>query len=192
MARINPARDGSPVFGIVPGTGASTMITKSKAIEAAIGEVKKMETVTHDHAVEGLKQGAATAAAGLEQAQVNMKDGMQRVMKTAEQMTSFSQGNMEALMKSGQILSTGLTDLSKLMAETARANLDETMATFRAMTSAKSVKEAIELQTSFARSSVEKAMSESSRLTEHSLKLAEQAIAPLTARVNAAVETFSA
>ncbi len=168
------------------------MITKSKAIEAAIGEVKKMETVTHDHAVEGLKQGAATAAAGLEQAQVNMKDGMQRVMKTAEQMTSFSQGNMEALMKSGQILSTGLTDLSKLMAETARANLDETMATFRAMTSAKSVKEAIELQTSFARSSVEKAMSESSRLTEHSLKLAEQAIAPLTARVNAAVETFSA
>ncbi len=167
------------------------MITKSKAIEAAIGDVKKMEAVTHERAVDGIKQGAATAAAGMEQAQVNMKEGMQRVMKTAEQMSSFSQGNMEALMKSGQVLTAGLTELSKLMAETARANMEETMATFRAMSTAKSVKEAMELQTSFARTSVEKAMSEGSRITEHSLKLAEQAMAPLSARVNAAVETFS-
>jgi len=55
----------------------------------------------------------------------------------------------------------------------------------------KSVKEALELQTSFAKASIEKAMSEGSKLTETSLKLAEQAYAPLTARVNAAVETFT-
>jgi hypothetical protein len=38
---------------------------------------------------------------------------------------------------------------------------------------------------------MEKAVSESGKITEHSLKLAEQALAPLSARVNAAVETFS-
>jgi len=46
------------------------------------------------------------------------------------------------------------------------------------------------MQTSLARSSMEKAMTESGRLTDASIKLAEQAMAPLTARVNLAVEKF--
>ena len=166
------------------------MITKAKAIEAA-GEAKKIEAVSHEQTVEGIKQGAATAAAGFEQAQVQVKEGMARAMKTAEQMTAFSQGNLEAMMKSSQILATGFTELSKLMAASARASLDETMNTVRALATVKSVKEAVELQTSFARSSVEKAMSEGGKLTEQSLKLAEQAMAPISARVNVAVETFS-
>ncbi len=167
------------------------MITKSKAIEAATGEIKKTEAVTFEKAVDGIKQGAETAAAGMEHAQVHMKEGMQKAMKTAEQVAQFSQGNLEAVMKSSQILATGLTDMSKLMAESARASLDETMSTFKALTSVKSLKEAFELQSTFARARMEKAMSESGKLTEHSLKLAEQAFAPISARVNAAVETFS-
>ena len=127
----------------------------------------------------------------MEQAQVQVKEGMQRVLKTAEQMTSFSQGNMEALMKSHQILANGFTDLSRMFAASAKTSLDETMFTFKAMSTVKSVKEAFELQSSFAKSSLEKALSESSKMTEQSMKLAEQAFAPISARVNAAVETFS-
>ena len=167
------------------------MITKTKAIEAAIGEDKKIEATSHEQTVEGIKQGAATAAAGIEQTQAQVKEGMARAMKTAEQMSTFGQGNMEAVMKSSQLLATGFTELSKMMVASARANLDEAMNTVRALGSVKSVKEAVELQTSFARTSIEKAMSESGKLTEHSLKLAEQAMAPITARVNAAVESFS-
>ena len=120
-----------------------------------------------------------------------MKDGLQRAMKTAEQVTQFSAGNVEAVVKSSQILATGLTDMSKLIAANAKASMDETMSIFKAMSSVKSIKEAFELQQSFARSSMEKALSESGRLTEHSMKLAELAFAPISARVNAAVETFS-
>ncbi len=166
------------------------MITKAKAIEAA-GEFKKVEAATFDTAVDSIKQSAETAASGMEQAQVHAKDGMQRAMKKAEQVTQFSQGNIEAVMKSGQILATGLTDMSKLMAANAKTTMDETMSIFKAMTSIKSLKEAFELQSSFARTSMEKAMSESGRMTEQSMKLAEQAFAPISARVNAAVETFS-
>jgi phasin family protein len=167
------------------------MITKVKAIEASTGEFKKAETATFDKTVEGIKQGTEAATAGLEQAQVQMKEGLHRAMKTAEQVTQFSQGNVEAVMKSSQILATGLTDMSKLMAASAKASIDETMSIFKAMTSVKSLKEAFELQSSFARTSMEKALSESGRLTEHSMKLAEQAFAPISARVNVAVETFS-
>jgi len=163
------------------------MITKTKAIETATAKAEAVKVET----LQAVKQGTETATAAFEHAQVNVKEGVQRAMKTAEQMAQFSQGNVEAMMKSSQILATGLTDMSKILAANAKASMEESMATFKALTSVKSFKEAIDLQTSFARTSMEKAMTESGKLTEHSLKLAEQAFAPISARVNAAVETFS-
>ena len=138
------------------------------------------------------------AAAGLEAvqekmagAQTKMKEGYDRAMKTAEKMTHFHQANLEAMMRSSQILTSGLTDLTRHVAGSAQANMEETMSNLRALTSAKSLKEAFDLQTGFARKSLEKAMNESGKLTETSLKLVEEATAPLSARVTAAVETFT-
>lgn len=167
------------------------MISKTKALEAA-ADAKKLEGATTDKVLEGMNTATAAAAAGFEQAQSQMKEGVQRAMKTAEQLAQFGQGNVEAFVKSSQILATGWQDLSKLLAANARASFEETVAQFKALTSVKSVKEAFELQTSYARTSMEKAVSESGKVTEQSLKVAEQAFAPITARVNAAVEVFSA
>ncbi len=146
--------------------------------------------------VESIKQSASAATASLEQAHEKVKaqlnEGVTRAVKTAEQFAQFQQGNIEAAMKSGQILATGLQDLSKHWVATSQANFEEAIATFRQLTTVKSVREAIDLQTSFAKASVEKALAEGGKMTETSLKLAEQVAAPLTARVNVAVETFSA
>ena len=150
---------------------------------------------TFEKTIEGLKQGAeiatSTLAVSLEQAQTKIKQGVSRAMTTAEQFAHFHQGNLEAMVKSSQIWATGLQDLSKHMASQAQTTMEETISTFRAMTGVKSLKEAFELQTSFAKSSMEKALSESTKLTETGLKLAEEAAAPITARVNAAVEVFT-
>lgn len=111
-------------------------------------------------------------------------------MKTAEEFMTFSQANVEAFVKSGQIMATGFQDMSKLFAATAQAAMDDTMSTFRAMTSVRSIKEAMDLQTSLARSTMEKAMAQSGQVAETSFKLAEQAIAPIASRVSVAVESF--
>ena len=42
-------------------------------------------------------------------------------MKTAEELMAFSQGNLEAMVKSGQIWAAGVQDIGKLMAATAQA-----------------------------------------------------------------------
>jgi phasin family protein len=114
------------------------------------------------------------------------------VMKTAEEFISFNQANVEAFVKSGQIVASGLQDLSKQMAATFQATMDETMSTFRAMSSVRSFKEALDLQASLARSTVEKAVTQSGQVAETSFKLAEQAMAPLANRVTHAVESFKA
>ena len=91
-------------------------------------------------------------------------------MKSAEQFISFGQGNIEAMVKSSQIVATGLQDLSKQMAANAQAALDESMSTFRAIAGVRSMKEAFEMQANFARSSVEKVMSQTGQFTEASLQ----------------------
>jgi phasin family protein len=157
-------------------TEETVMAPASKGIEA---------TVTN------LKDGMAKAAAGFTETQTKMKEGMQKAMKTAEELMAFSQGNVEAFMKSGQIWSAGVQDISKQVAATAQASFEETMSTFKAMSSVKSLKDAMDLQASLARATMEKTLSESGKLTDASFKLTEQALAPITARVTLAVEKFA-
>ena len=64
------------------------------------------------------------------------------------------------------------------------------MSTFRAMATVRSVKEAMDLQATLARSTLEKAMTQGGHVAETSFKLAEQTMAPLASRVSLAVESF--
>ena len=174
------------------------MTIKTKMAETAVAETGAMtETAAamaqqgFEQTVTGLKDGMAQAAAGFEQTQAKMKEGMEKAMKTAEEFVTFGQGNLEAFVKSGQIWAAGVQDLQKQMAATAQASFEETVATFKAMSGAKSLKDAFDLQSSLARGAIEKTLAESGKLTDASLKLTEQAMAPITARVTLAVEKFA-
>src|SRR5262245_28094044 len=133
---------------------------------------------------------ATDSVVSLEKAQSEVKANVEKAVKTAEEFLTFGQGNVEAVLKSSQIWAAGVQDLSKNFAATAQAQFDQTLATFKALAGVKSLKEAVDLQTSLARSSLEKAVSEAGKITDASLKLAEQTLAPLSARVTLAVEKF--
>ena len=81
-----------------------------------------------------MKEGVAKATAGFEATQAKMKEGVEKAMKTAEELVAFSQGNVEAMVKSSQIWATGVQDLSKHFAAAAQASMDESMAAFKALT----------------------------------------------------------
>jgi phasin family protein len=153
---------------------------------------------TANVAADAAQQGAATvrsgvnqASANFENAQAQVKEGVNRVMRTAEELVKFSQGNIEAYVRSSQIWAAGVQDLTKQAANSAQASFNETVSTLKQLTTVRSVKEAVDLQANLARNSVEKAVAESGRLADASVKLAEQALAPITARVRLAVEKFA-
>jgi phasin family protein len=144
----------------------------------------------YDQTVSPLKDSMTGAVAGFEKTQAEVKANMEKAMRTAEEFMSFGQGNVEAVMRSGRIWAEGMQDLGKSFAATAQAQFDQTMSTFKALTGVKSLKEAIDLQATLARSSVETAVNETSRFTDASLKLAEQAFAPISQRMTLAAEKF--
>jgi phasin family protein len=172
------------------------MTSKAKTtIEAAAAPVEEQAANAagkgFEATVSGLKDGMSKAASGFADTQAKVKEGMEKAMKTAEEFVAFSQGNLEAVVKSGQIWAAGVQDIGKQIAANAQASLDETMSTFKAMTSVKSLKDAFDLQASLARSTIEKTLAESGKLTDASVKLTEQTLAPLTARFTLAMEKFA-
>lgn len=167
--------------------------TKAKAVEAATATIEHTAEASakgFDKTLAAVKEGIEKATKGLETSQAKLKEGVEKAVKQSEELMSFTQGNLEAMMKASQIYATGFQDISKHLAASSKASLEEAMAFSKSLMGVKSVKEAIDLQTGFAKTSIEKVVTESNKLTDATVKLAESAIAPLTARVSLAVETF--
>jgi phasin family protein len=190
MARVKQ-NVGSQAMADMTTETETTMNEVKAATTEAMDQTKAMSAKSFDQTVAAMKDGMTKATSTVEASQAQFKEGITKTMKTAEEVVAFSQGNMEALIKSGQIWSTGLQDISKQMASSMQASYEEAMSAFKALTSVKSLKEAVDLQVGLARSVVEKGVTESSKYTDASFKLAEQAIAPISSRMTLAVEKFS-
>ena len=174
-----PVEDAKPLEIVAPAVAAqvTAMTTDAVSPDVATTEAGKTDDVNMSAPLPRLDA-------------VNIKKGMEKAMKSTEEMVAFGQGNVEAFVKSSQIWTAGLQDLSKQFAATAQANLDETMNAFKAFSGVKSLKDAIDLQTNFARSAFEKSMAESGKLTDASFKLTEQALAPISQRMTAAIDSI--
>lgn len=173
-----------------PRTVEALSATEDQAAETAAKGTEAAKK-GFESTVSGLKEGMAQGSAGLADTQAKVKEGMEKAIKTAEELVAFGQGNVEALMKSGQIWAAGVQDISKQIAASAQASFDETVSAFKALSSVKSLKDAFDLQANLARSTLEKTVAESGKLTDASLKLTEQTLAPLTARFSLAMEKFA-
>jgi phasin family protein len=164
--------------------------TAAATIEHATAATTEASAKGFDKTLAAMKEGMEKATKGIETSQIKMKESVEKAMKTAEEMMAFGQGNLEAMMKSTQIYAAGFQDISKHLAAHSKATLEESVHFTKTLMGIKSVKEAVDLQSSFAKTSIEKAVAETSKITDATVKLAEEAIAPLTARMSLAVEKF--
>ncbi len=159
---------------------------------ATQAEVKQaMAEAAQDGVVQAKKmmdQGAVQARSAMEQGFAQASKGAERLVKATEEAVEFGRGNMDALTKSAQVYFAGVQDISRQAMAMVQGLSEQALDNVKALSSARSLKEAADLQASFARAGFERMMGETAKLQEASLKLAEQAFAPLGARVQVAVE----
>jgi phasin family protein len=122
---------------------------------------------------------------------ITFTKGLDTMANSARDFAAFGTANLEAVTASGQIWAAGVQDLTNLVASTAKSSYEESVATFKTLTAAKSVNEAMDLQTTYGKAAIANAMAMSKKLTDASIKLTEQSMAPLTARMAAAVESLT-
>ncbi len=141
-------------------TSTSTPTNVKSKVAEVVAAASEATTKGYDQAAGAFDASVAQGAAGFEKTQTKMKEGVEKAMKTAEEFVTFSQGNLDAFVRSGQIWAAGVQDISKQVAATAQASFEETLSMFRALTGVKSLKDAVDLQTNLARATLEKTVTE--------------------------------
>lgn len=135
-----------------------------------------------------LNEGAATARATVEKNMEQATKTAEGFFKAAEEAAEFGRGNMEAFAKSAQAYVSGVQDLSRQAMAMVQGLTDQTLEGAKALSGVRSLKDAVEIQAGLARAAFERTVSESTKLQETALKVAERSFAPLSARMTLAVE----
>ena len=159
---------------------------------AKVAEVKKLASESAqanaayarmlvDESASGTRK---TTEKGMEQVN-RAADGM---FKAAEEAAAFGRGNVEALAKATQIYVSGVQDLSRQSMALVQGLTEQALESAKALSGVRSLKEAAEVQAGLARTTFERTISDTTKLQETALKVAEQTFAPLSARVTLAVE----
>jgi phasin family protein len=111
-----------------------------------------------------------------------------QTFKGYEDFAAFGKANLEAFVQANTLFAKGVEELSKEVVSLAQSSLETSTAATKAIFAAKTLKDVIELQADFAKTSFEKLVANSTKLGELTVKLATDSAAPIGARVTAASE----
>jgi phasin family protein len=92
------------------------------------------------------------------------------------------------MVKANQIMAKGLEELSKEFVSLTKSSMETAAATTKAVFAAKTLKDVVELNKGYTKSSMEKFVADSTKLSEMSAKVASESFAPVTARMTVALE----
>ena len=99
---------------------------------------------------------------------------------------AFSKGNVEAAMLSGNIVVRGVEDIGKAWLDLGQHSLQRGAVLAQAFAGVRTLQELVELQTDLARTTLDRLLTESARISELSAKIANEAAALLQVRVGTA------
>ena len=122
------------------------------------------------------------------EAQSKAKEAFEKSSAFLGDYAAFAKGNVEAVVESGKILAEGLQDMGTNLVAEGRSTFETVSADIKDMAAAKSPTDLIQLQSDMFRKSFDSAVAYGSKNTEAMLKIASDAIAPISSRVSLAVE----
>lgn len=123
--------------------------------------------------------------------QARAKAAYEKSSEALSEATEFAKGNVEAMVESGKILAGGAQDFGKTYVEEAKSAYETLTADFKELAAVKSPTELFQLQGKIARRNFDALVATGSKNTEAMIKLASEAFAPISGRVNVAAEKLT-
>ena len=116
---------------------------------------------------------------------------VKRSQKVAGELADLARAKVEAVVEAGRVASEGARAIGQDAVSSSRTSFEQAADAIRSLAEAKSPTEYLQLQGDFARASFDRAIAESSKLTESLVKLAGEAFQPLSNRATANAERFN-
>jgi phasin family protein len=169
------------------------------AARRSVRSVKQeTKTMTNNAFFKGFDFGGFDAAPSfapfqnvLTQANEQSQELAKRSQKVAGELAELTRANVEAVVEAGRVAAEGARSISQNAVAKSRDGFEQAADAIRSLAEAKSPTEYLQLQGDFARASFDRAVAESSKLTESLVKLAGEAFQPLSNRAAANAERFN-
>ncbi len=166
------------------------MVAKTKT------STPKMDTKQFDDAMavgkETVEKTVAATKEQVDQAFVAAKEQVDKAseaaMKSYDDITAMNKDTYDAFTKSSDVLVKGTEDLGKAYFAFFQAAADAQVEVAKSMMTAKSLNEVMEIQSTFTRTAMDKAVTEGSKLSEMGVKVATDAFEPIQSQVNVAFD----
>lgn len=155
--------------------------TAAKQVEDAVAVGKKTVEQAMKASTEGYEQAMSMTKEQVEKASAAFFKGYDEV-------ATLNKQNVEAMVKASDVLTKGAESVGKAYFDFAQASAEASVEATKAMMGAKTVKDLVDIQSDYARTSFDNFMAESTRISEMTVKLANEAFAPIQAQVNATFE----
>lgn len=122
---------------------------------------------------------------------VRSQDMVRKSQKVAEELAEIAKANVEALTEAGRIATAGARSIGQDALASGRQSIEQASAAVKTLAEAKSPTEFFQLQSELARASFDRAVAEGSKFTEQMVKLAGEAVQPLSSRASVNAERFN-
>jgi phasin family protein len=119
------------------------------------------------------------------------QEAVKKSQKVAQDLTELAKANVEAIVEAGRVAAEGARSIGQDAVARSREGAEQAADAIRSLAEAKSPTEFIQLQSELARTSFDRMVAETSRLTESMVKLAGKAFQPLSNRATANAERIN-
>lgn len=131
------------------------------------------------------EKAANTAETALENGAAALKTGLEKALKGYDAFLGYGKETAEAVMKSATVAGKGVESINNELYSFSRQSIEDSVAATKAVMGSKSVHEAFEFQTDFAKSAFEAYVAELSKISELATTATKDTFAPFKGRMQA-------
>lgn len=143
-----------------------------------------------DKTTDTMKDATATVETFVADTQKNMSEQFDKMSKGFEDMSTFGQENVDALVKSSEIAAKAAEGIGTEMSAYSKKSFEDGVAAAQEFASAKTMTELFEKQTAYAQTAFEGFVNQTTKMNEIFAAAAKDISAPIGARVSAATDAM--
>jgi phasin family protein len=131
------------------------------------------------------EKAANSAETAMENGAAALKNGLEKALKGYDAFLGYGKETAEAVMKSATVAGKGVETINNELYSFSKQSIEDSVAATKAVMGSKSVHEAFEFQTDFAKSAFEAYVAEMSKISELATTATKDTFAPFKGRVQA-------
>ena len=131
------------------------------------------------------EKATASAESALESGTAALKTGLEKSLKSYDAILGYGKETAEAAMKSATVAGKGIETINSEIYSYSKQSIEDAVTATKAVMGSKSIHEAFEFQTDFAKSAFEAYVAELSKISELATAATKETYAPFEGRVQA-------